>query len=251
MSLEDSTKCYIVKGQAIWMAAFLAMAINSIPVQAGSMSVWPLRVNLSPSEHVRQVHVTNDADESAYMQATISDWWTAETGEVSGSVSDVIAVPPVFELGPGETQVVRLAYRTPDEAKVERAFRLEIMEVPKTVGLLPNTAVIATRMVLPVFFSPADSAPTPVWTLRQQPLKDPELVIENKGTAHINIKSVEVVSQQDDALTFTNSDGDIVLPAKEKSWKLSASFANAEGPIAIKAETNIGPIETVVMPPNG
>jgi len=189
MSCEYKVERRAVKKHTLVVLALLAVAASSPQVHAGSMSIWPLRVNLTPSEHIQQVHVTNDADEPAYMQATIADWWTAETGEGLGSVADVIAVPPVFELGPGESQVVRLAYRSPDKADVERAFRLEIMEVPKTVGLLPNTAVIATRMVLPVFFSPADSAPTPVWTLRQRPLKDPELVIENKGTAHINIKS--------------------------------------------------------------
>lgn len=251
MSCKDAIKRQAATGKTLWMAVLLSIVVGSASAWAGSMSVWPLRVKLTPGEHIRQVHVTNESDEPAYMQATIAKWWTAETGQQSQSVNEIIAVPPVFDLEPGETQIVRLAYRNPDKADVERAFRLEIMEVPKTVGLLPNTAVIATRLVLPVFYSPNGTTPTPVWGLRREPLKEPELVLENRGTAHIGIKSVEVVSQQDETLHFSNDDNDIILPAKEKTWMLGAEFARIDGPIVVKAETNAGPIEAVISPPGG
>ena len=218
---------------------------------AGSVSFWPTRIDLNPSENIKKLHVKNESDEAAFIQALAFDWDSEDqSNERPSPTSDVIAVPAVFELQPGEAQIVRLSFRNPKSEDAERAYRLQIMEVPKTAGLLPNTAVIAFRVVLPVFFSPPGTAAQPVWEVQHRAMNHPELVLSNQGNAHVSVDHVSISDRPNAEPIFESSKGGLVLAGDTRSWVLGTALDEVKGQVTLIAETTAGPIETVINLPD-
>lgn len=225
----------------------LVFGIYGQNANAGSISFWPTRIDLTPSDNIQKLNVTNESDEAAFIQAAVFDWNSGDqSNERPLPISDVIAVPAVFELQPGESQIIRLSFRNPKSEDVERAYRLQIMEVPKTAGLLPNTAVIAFRVVMPVFFSPPGTAPQPEWEVRHKAMNHPELVLSNRGNAHLNVKNIRLSAGTATQPFFESEEGGVVLPGKSKSWTLGEALRELKGPMILRAETTAGSVESVI-----
>ena len=175
-----------------------------------------------------------------------------EPGQVAEAdrVDDILAVPPVFDLAPNSTQIVRIAARGQVDAGGERSYRLVVTEVPRTAGLVPNSLAIAARMTLPIFVRPDGAAPKPVWKLAALDTSRPKLILANQGTAHIKINSIELVSGSAEP-AFSTNEGSLVLAGGEKHWSFEADLARLKGPVKVKAESSAGLIETQIELPDG
>jgi fimbrial chaperone protein len=225
----------------------LIPAVNE--VAAGGLSIWPVRVHLPADGTVQEIQVSNPGDEASYVQVTAVEWHEAGQTDKANTVQEILAVPPVFELAPNSSQLVRLVARDQGAKSVERAYRLVVTEVPRTAGLVPNTLAIAARMTLPVFVRPDGAQPSPVWSLERNGGAKPDLVLANKGNAHIKINEVTLFGAENEVPDFAVEQGSLIFAGREERWSLDIDLAELRAPITVRAETTTGPIEAVVSLP--
>jgi fimbrial chaperone protein len=95
--------------------------------------------------------------------------WTIEDGEdLYTETQQFMAVPPTFQLAPGQTMTVRVGFRNPTPARFERTFRLSVREVPTVTA--DEGLSFAYNHMLPVYVAPVGGRePTDVrWSLVQR-----------------------------------------------------------------------------------
>jgi fimbrial chaperone protein len=227
------------------------LELLSAPAHAGGVSVYPLKVILPANGTTAEFHVSNPSNEAAYVRVSAVEWRPLDEIKDAPIAPAILAAPPIFDLEPGGSQLVRLAGREAIDDGVERAYRLIVTEVPKTAGLLPNTLAIATRMSLPVFITPEGATPAPNWSIETQDFDRPALVLTNLGGAHLDIKKVSLLKEANSPVIFATENGGHVLAGQKKEWPLDVALERLKGPILVKADTNTGPIEATISFPGG
>jgi fimbrial chaperone protein len=169
---------------------------------------------------------------------------TADLAEVPRT-SEILAVPPVFEIAGGAEQLIRLALRKPLTSDTERAYRLLITEVPRTVGDDAEGVSFALRLNLPVFVTPAGALPQPSWSLERS-ARGARLTLGNQGNAHVRVQSIALFEDNGAIPVFVSDDGGYVLAGGERSWQLDLGRLKAGAALTVKAETNLGELEARV-----
>ena len=108
-------------GKAAVIAAFLLFSGGFVTDAAAQVAVSPVRVDLSEHHDKDEVRITNQESETRSFEVEIVAWsQTDERREVYSPTEDIIAVPPLFTLEPGEEQVVRVGMLTEADPSVER-----------------------------------------------------------------------------------------------------------------------------------
>lgn len=130
----------------------------------------------------------------------------------------MLASPPIFTLGPRDSQVIRVGLKKPG-GEDEAAYRVILEEIPQATS---NSAGIrvSLRLNLPFYKQPkAKGASRVTWSLA--PAKDGgvELRATNAGTLHEQINRVEVADATGTRKRLVEQPG-VVLPASTKSWAI-------------------------------
>jgi fimbrial chaperone protein len=225
------------------LAALLGLAP---PAAAATLSVWPLEIALPADGRPTELQVHNPAAAPVMVQLGAVAWAGGPPDPNASAATDIIAVPPAFELAPAGRQLVRLALRKPVTDGPERAFRLLITEVPRAVGGAGQALAVALRINLPVFATPPDAAPEPRWSLRPAGA-GAELVLTNAGRARLQVKSLAVQAGAEPV--FASDAGGYVLAGEERRWPLKRPLAAWEEPLTLRAETDRGRLEAALLPP--
>ena len=229
--------------------ALAALLIASAPVVAGaaSLSVAPTRVELREDDAAGVVTLQNNAAEPVMVQVQTFAWPRGPNSADLEPTRDLLAVPPVFELAGNARQIIRVALRGSLPAEHEHAYRLLITEVPR--GGAATTGVrFALRLSLPVFVTPPGAAAEPVWSVRRT-AKGNELVLRNEGTAHLQVRRIQLRPADGRGQAGTIDTPAYVLAGREHGWPLPAA-PGAAG-LQLEAETSIGPLSVTVAAPRG
>jgi fimbrial chaperone protein len=228
--------------------AVLLPAIWTTPVLAASLSVAPTRVELGPAERSAVVTLRNDSNEPVMVQVQTFAWpRTPATADLEPT-RELIAVPPVFALAANGKQIIRVALRGAPPSAREAAYRLLLTEVP-AAGRAATGVRFALRLSLPVFVTPPDAAPRPVWAVPAEGGR-PVLRLANEGVAHIQVKRIQLRAPGRAEPVQTIDAAVYLLPGQEQVWPLS-DLARAQSTLQLEAETNLGPIEASLVLPHG
>ena len=229
-----------------WLATLVTVLAAS-PASAGSFSVTPVRVDLDPGGRAQTVELRNDGAAAVMIQVEAFDWTDrAEAVEELAPTGDVLAAPPVFEFGPGESQIIRLALRRPLAGAEERAYRLVISEVPNELQA-GNGVAVALRLNLPVFVTPPGAAPEPVWTAHRLPDGGGELRLSNPGTAHVQLRRIRLAAEEGRGRPLLDTEeADRVLAGRERVWRFDAGTLPPSARLRVNAVTNAGELDAVV-----
>jgi fimbrial chaperone protein len=104
-----------------------------------------------------------------------------------------MAMPPIFTLEPGKTQLIRIALRTAKSQIQELTYRIFITEVPDMTERVVEGIRTNLRISVPVFVQPKVRAkPELEWILQRISETDLRLVIKNTGTAHILLGTLKL-----------------------------------------------------------
>jgi fimbrial chaperone protein len=235
-----------VQGAVVAALAAILMAAQG---SAASLSVALTRVELGPEDRTGVVTLQNNAQEPVMVQVQTFAWPRTLATDDLEPTRELIAVPPVFSLAGNAKQIIRVALRGPLPGDRERAYRLLITEVPRD-GAKGSGVRFALRLSLPVFATPAGVQPRPVWALLAGRGAG-ALELVNQGTAHLHVRRI-VLSAPGRAEPLQVIDAPAyVLPGQGKAWALSDLALAVRGPLTLQAETNLGPIEASVVPPQG
>lgn len=135
---------------ATFLFAVLLLAAATAP--ATTLSVAPTRLELAPDRPAAAVTVTNDGKAPVLVQVETFAWRASPATADLEPTRELLAVPPLLRLAPGEKQLVRVARRSNTPLQVEETYRLLVSEVPE--GGERGGVRLALRLSLPVFVTP-------------------------------------------------------------------------------------------------
>ncbi|MGI9506671.1 MAG: fimbrial biogenesis chaperone, partial [Geminicoccaceae bacterium] len=147
-----------------WQFSIFYLVLVAQPVSAFTIS--PMSLTFLPSGKTKTIKVKNPSDQAVEMTLRVFSWQDSLDLSALEKTSDVIAMPPIFEVPANGEQTVRIALREPLEIDREKAYRLLISEVPSEV--IPSQAVSLNLTVnLPIFVRPESAEPLPAWTIEK------------------------------------------------------------------------------------
>jgi len=136
-------------------AVFAALAGSAV---AAEFSLNPTRVHLDRARAVETLVLGNADPLPLSFEATVKRWTMAADGSWELQPSDDLVVHPlVFTVQPGQQARLRVGTLRP-EAGAERAYRVELQQLPR--GSADGVAIeVLTRVSVPVFIQAASPAP--------------------------------------------------------------------------------------------
>ena len=227
------------------LAAVLTLAAGL--AEAGALKVSPIKVTVPSDGRSEVIRVKNPDRDGTLVQVQAVEWASADELDQAEPAKDVLAVPPIFELGPESEQVIRLAVRRPAGATVEKAYRLLITEVPEEVD--DGGVAFAVRLNMPLFVTPKGAVPDPEWRFQYSPSGEAELILANRGNAHLMVKSLELRGVGRADPIFETDQFAYALAGEEQRWSLGYGQKALPESLEVLSETHLGPQQSPVMIP--
>jgi fimbrial chaperone protein len=169
--------------------------------QAAELSISPLRVGLAPGQNSGNVNIVNHGNEPIAMQVEAFAWTQDGGLDLHSETAAVLAVPPIFELAPGETQLIRIGLLVPRDSLEETAYRLVLTELKSPVvsadnrGLPMRTGLrMRMRVSIPVFVLP-EAEPRPTLDLDGFVIVDgmAHFRLQNHGNTHVRLERLQLL----------------------------------------------------------
>jgi fimbrial chaperone protein len=194
---------------------------------ASSISVAPIRVELSSGKRTAVLTVRNQDDSPVVVQARPAAWSQPQGEDQLDDTHDLVVTPPIFTIPGKGQQVVRIALlREPDAAR-ELDYRLVLSEVPSSTAPETTGLRVALRITLPVFIAAqAHTGADVAWSHKWRSDGTLEIAAQNRGTAHLQILDFDV--QGTKAATADKVHADTphyLLPGTVFHWELHPGAA--------------------------
>jgi fimbrial chaperone protein len=142
---------------AALLALVLGLALGQAePVCAGAFTVTPVRLIFAPKTRSALLTVRNQSPEALRFQLSFVAWDQSPNGEMQLTpTEDLVLVPSLLMLAPGEMRHVRVGPVTPFASR-EKTYRVFVEELPAlaTPERGPAGVRILTRMGIPIFLQP-------------------------------------------------------------------------------------------------
>ncbi|MGI9416394.1 MAG: fimbrial biogenesis chaperone [Geminicoccaceae bacterium] len=230
-----------------WTALAVLGSLAFGTAEAGTLKVSPIKVFLPADGKSEVIRVKNPDSTPALVQVQAVEWVKAEDLDQAERADEILAVPPIFEMAPNSEQIIRLAHRDGRAAIVEKAYRLLITEVPEEVE--PGGIAFAVRLNMPLFVTPRGAVPDPEWRFEMSPSGEAELILANRGSAHLMVKSFELHALGHGKPIFETDQFAYALAGKEQRWSLGYGQKAPPESLEVISDTNLGPQQSPVMTP--
>ena len=226
-------------------AAALAYALAA-PVAAASLQISPVMINLRASQAATGISLQNDGDVAIYGQVRVFLWDQKNGDDVLTPTDELIASPPVMQIGPKSMQTIRLVRRTGAPAGqgggTERQYRILIDEVPTTAEAREGVA-IKLQYSVPVFI--AATAPNVAPQLAWQFFKRDGawyLRVTNSGTLHAQIGATTLVTADGRQHDLSRGLLGYALAGRQREWRLALpADLVLDGGLTLRANINARP----------
>lgn len=174
--------------------AFVVLScLVPVSVWAGSFTVSPVRLELSPQRPVSSLTITNDANEPVSIDARGMSWTQQNGADEHEETRELIVTPPVFTLAPGASQIVRIGLRRAPDANNEIAYRVFMTENPVVPRSTANGVAMNLRLSVPIFVRPRAAAqPKLEWTGTRTPEGHLKLRADNRGNIHVQVANLSL-----------------------------------------------------------
>jgi len=237
-----------------WKArlSYLAFLFFLVPVLAragASVSVSPVRVELSKVHRTAVLTLRNDGDSATVVQAQVMAWSQQNGAAQFAESGDILVSPPLFNVAAGATQIVRLGLRRAPDPTQELAYRLFLQEVPSAAPAAQQTVRVALRLSLPIFVEAIDPKPPRLaWSAYREPSGELRVSVENSGPKHVLLFDLRVGAPDADAVPIATKGPQYVLAGQQRSWLIKpASDAAQDGQrVRIRARSDAGDVDTEI-----
>lgn len=197
-----------------WKAASVAAFLFIFGFDAldalASISVSPVRLNLSNVNTKDVVRVSNLEETTKSYQVEVVAWsQTDERREVYSPTEQLLAVPPLFSLKPGEDQLVRVGMLEDADENIERSYRMFITELAPAQSEENRVVGISMRLQIgiPVFVEPSKGMPNATLDYVESMQIGEQLFMRfrNNGNSHVKVTETHY--------SAPGSDNPVVTPA--------------------------------------
>lgn len=211
-------------------------------LEAGQLKVSPVRLDLSVDAPVSAVTVSNPAAQPVLLHLSVQAWDHVTGSDRYQDTRNLLLNPMIFELEPGQRQLVRIGLARSLNNELERAYRLFIREVPRRARQKTRQITTVLNLSLPVFVAPMQAdAPRLVWRVEQTSATRQALKVENRGNLHAVVSSIALKRQSGEALASIDRRF-YVLPGQLRRWELTGRVAAQGEPLTLTASSRRGPL---------
>ena len=228
---------------------------------AAEVSVLPVVIHLGPTQQRHAVSITNHGDEPLVMQAEAVVWTQTDQEDVYDKTAELVVNPPIFQVKPGNSQVLRIGLRSKPSADTEKAYRLILREVPSQIvaqpsaTFPPNAAGSAVRVLLqmrlPVYVAPLKVRQGMEWKVVRR--ADGEVAIEgfNTGNVRVVVSELRILAAKASSAEtplVKHSTSTPVFPGRRRSWTLRPDATSLSGPAYVEVDTDRGAYRAPIGP---
>lgn len=211
----------------LFCQALLAVAASALVpgLARAQVHIQPVLVAFGATQRIASVTVSLDprAAEPMLLQADVLSWSQGLGGEsVSANTDDLLIVPPMAELKPGDTQVFRIALRGGRQRLEEVAYRLILEDVaapPTEAAGTPGLGVsFRMRHDLPVLLAPVGQVVNKFhWKPCPSGAAQACVRVVNAGNRRVSLQSLTLVGNGwEQTLPFEMVQ--TVLSGTEREW---------------------------------
>jgi fimbrial chaperone protein len=210
--------------------AVLALSSAAAPSWAGTFSVTPVRIYLSPRDRATAVTITNDGDEELVMQADIYVWKQKPGGEDDLVLSeDLVLSPPILKLAPRARQVVRLASVSTPKSEKQLTYRLIVREVPEAKSVEKTIQLqVALAFSLPIFITPPQVKRALGCSVERSAPDSVRVACENTGDAYAQPRELALSTAAGEKLA-SRDNGLYILPGITRTFDLRKADGRIPG----------------------
>ncbi len=230
----------------VYALAFLPAML--LAAQAANLQISPVSVSFRATQGAAGISLQNFGDQPLHGQVRVFVWDQKDGEDVLVPATDLVASPPIMEVAPKSSQVVRLVRRNAQAAPVERTYRILIDEIPRGDGAASGVA-IRLQYSVPVFVLPLDdsAAPRLAWSVLQ---KNGAwyLRVRNDGDLHAQLGATTLRTAAGKDIQLSKGLLGYALPGRSREWRLPDTGASAglAPPLAARSFVNAQPAEAAV-----
>lgn len=227
----------------------LALACWATASWSGSLGVSPIRVELDAATPTAALTLENSGNAPMVLQLQVMRWTAADDEDRYQPSEELVAMPPITTIGPGERQVVRMGLIHGPDAQREQTYRLYIEEVPPPPKPGYQGLQVALRVGVPVFVAPtAPAAPRLEWHARLDRNGILALRVSNTGNAHQRLLVLKLRTADGQRVLATQQAVGDLLPGQTREWQVGLGDAVPDGRLRLTVETDRGPIDVELDP---
>lgn len=229
--------------------AFLFFLVPAFACAGASLSVSPVRVELSKARGTAVLTIRNDGDSASVVQAQVKEWSQRDGTEQYAETGDILVSPPLFNVAAGATQIVRLGLRRMPDPTQELAYRLFLQEVPSAAPAAQQTVHVALRISLPVFVEAIDPKPPRLaWRAYREPGGALRVSVENSGPKHVLLFDLRVGAPGAESVPTATQGPQYVLAGQQRSWLIQPASGAAQDAerVRIRAQSDAGDVDTEI-----
>ena len=210
-------------GTAMTTLGLLAAAVVGLlgggAVQAQSLTVVPVNIEMTARQMATTLTVINHGDSATSVQIRAFAWKQPDGNEALTASDDVVVSPPIATIAPGASQVVRLVLRRAPQGQ-EATYRILLDQIPAAAA--PGTVRIALRLSIPVFAEPATRVAASVKFRIESKDGQRYLVATNDGARHETVRDIAIKTTDGSALATTANTSPYILAGATRRWPVGA-----------------------------
>ncbi|WP_321817510.1 MULTISPECIES: molecular chaperone [unclassified Paraburkholderia] len=218
--------------------------------QAATLQISPVMVDLAADANASGLTLRNSGSKPIYGQVRVYRWSQAGGEDALTPTQDVVASPPLIEIGAGAEQLVRLVRTVPGASSVEQSYRILIDELPEPDATPSSGVAIRLRYSVPVFIDPGSGParqPNLAWRLRHGEAGW-LLEVANTGGRRAQIAGVEIVDGAGHAFPINRGLLGYALAGSMREFPLALpTSADLNGPLKVRAAVNAEQTEAAVL----
>jgi fimbrial chaperone protein len=161
-----------------------------------SLDVSPVRIDLAATARSTELRLRNTGTEEVSVQIDVREWVQDLDGaDELVATQQLLAVPPLVTIPPGERQIVRIGHLGAPAQDVEQSYRVLVTELAPSTGVSKQPALsMRLRLSIPLFVAPAagTTAPDIVVDDFVDTAEGARFALHNAGNAHAKIEQIEV-----------------------------------------------------------
>ncbi len=224
-------------------AGFAAILLfcTGYPLTAyAGVDISPVLVEMSARQDKQVIRVSNSGETPKSFQVDVVAWSQSdEDREIYTPTDELLAVPPLFTLQPGEQQVVRIGLMRSADADTELSYRVFFTELepPQMEERTTSGINIRLRFGIPVFVAPLAPAVSGVEFVALRTIEN-NTFMELRNTGNVRVKVNEVRYQAPTSLKKEVSQAVFYLhPGKTGFLPLENSGQNVGGTVELVTDT--------------
>ena len=225
-----------------WIVACM-LALPGVQAWAANLQISPVMINLRPGQGATGINLQNLGDAAVYGQVRVYLWEQKDGDDVLTPTQDVVASPPIIQIGAKSSQIIRLVRRSEQLPGAELCYRILIDEIPKDENGPAAGVDIRLRYSVPMFVLPADErgAPALAWMVVK---KEGHwlLRVRNSGNQRAQIGALELANAAGQQFVIAPGLFGYVLAGRVREWRLpTPDDADLHGTLVVKANINARP----------